>query len=288
MKKLIFSPPINKLYRHIQERLLSRIYQWKYAKQFEKVSVYVMFLGYPRSGHTLIGALLNAHPETCIAHELNALKFIQKGNTQNQLFAKIIGRNKWFNARNQMWTGYSYKVPNQWQGQFRRLKTIGDKRGGASSRRLTQHPELLDKLHQIIDKEIRIIHNQRNPFDNIATRARGGNIHRKAVDEQQLYKVIDEHFRDVATIDRILKSNKYQILTISHEDFLEDPILQLTKMCNFIGVEPYEDYLKDATSIVRKKAHKSRHNIHWPEDAKNLVMKEIAKYDFLQGYNFDN
>lgn len=263
-------------------------YQARYAPDFEQVPVYVMFLGYPRSGHTLIGALLNAHPETWIAHELNALKYVHKGLSRDAIFAKLIAQGKWFSARKEVWTGYSYKVPGQWQGRYRQLKAIGDKRGGASTRWITRHPDLLDRLHEVIDKDIRIIHNQRNPFDNITTRARGGNIYQREVDEATLNEEIAKHFRDVATINRLQKSGNYQILHMSHEAFVANPRQALIDMCEFIGVTPYPDYLTAALSIVRSSTNKSRHKIHWPEAAKQRVMEGIAQYDFLQGYTFDN
>ena len=38
-----------------------------------------MFIGYPRSGHSLIGSLLDVHPNAIVAHELDALKFVGAG-----------------------------------------------------------------------------------------------------------------------------------------------------------------------------------------------------------------
>jgi hypothetical protein len=35
-----------------------------------------MFIGYLRSGHSLIASLLDAHPNPIATHELDALKFV--------------------------------------------------------------------------------------------------------------------------------------------------------------------------------------------------------------------
>ena len=51
------------------------------AADFEKLQAYCMFIGYPRSGHSLVGSLLDAHPNIIIAHELNALQFVVAGCT---------------------------------------------------------------------------------------------------------------------------------------------------------------------------------------------------------------
>jgi len=57
--------------------LSSRINCRSTAALFDKVRTYVMFVGYPRSGHSLIGSLLDAHPNVVIAHEMDALQFVQ-------------------------------------------------------------------------------------------------------------------------------------------------------------------------------------------------------------------
>jgi hypothetical protein len=36
-----------------------------------------LFVGYSRSGHSLVGALLDAHPEIPVAYEANALKLVR-------------------------------------------------------------------------------------------------------------------------------------------------------------------------------------------------------------------
>lgn len=277
----------SKLSHYYQHRFMASRYEKKYSDFFDNVPVFVMFLGYPRSGHTLIGALLNAHPEVFISHELHVLKYIQQGCSRNEIFGKIIAQGKWFSSRGERWSGYSYKVPHQWQGCFKNLKVIGDKRGGASTRWLTQHPDLLNKLDQVIQKDIRIIHNQRNPYDNITTRTRGGNDYLRKANEGELYKHINKHFEDVNTIAKLLEKKQFNVLSLSHEEFVSDPKQAIITLCKFIGVEPYDDYIRDAISIVKKSTHKSRHSIFWPDKAKAKVMEQINKYDFLHGYVFD-
>ncbi len=278
----------SKLVHYYQHRFMAKRYENRYREDFEKVPVFVMFLGYPRSGHTLIGALLNAHPEVWISHELHVLKYIKNGNTRDEIFGKIIAQGKWFSARGECWSGYSYKVPRQWQGRFNNLKVIGDKRGGASTRWLTRYPDLLNKLEHVIQKDIRIIHNQRNPFDNITTRTRGGNEYLRETGEDELYKHINKHFKDVDTVARILENKQFNILNLSHEEFVSDPKQALITLCKFIGVDPYDDYIRDAVSIVKKSTHKSRHSIVWPEKTKSIVNEYINRYDFLHGYTFDD
>ena len=49
------------------------------SKDFERVESFCLFVGHRRTGHTLVRALLDAHPAMVISHELNALDLVQRG-----------------------------------------------------------------------------------------------------------------------------------------------------------------------------------------------------------------
>src|SRR5213594_4458109 len=107
---------------------------------FGDLQTYCMFIGYPMSGHSLIGALLDAHPNIVIAHELDVLRHIEEGFNKRQIYDLLL-ENSQISAEAGRVSGrksnvYSYAVPNQWQGRFEKLRVIGDKKGGGSTQRL--------------------------------------------------------------------------------------------------------------------------------------------------------
>ncbi len=138
---------------------------------FDNVRTYCMFIGYPRSGHTLISSLLDAHPNVIITNEIDKLEYIEKGFEKEKIFPLLLANSQSFASTGREWTGYSYQVPNQWQGKFKTLQVIGDKKGGTSTLRLFSKPELLRLLWETIDIEKKFIHVIRNPYDNISTLA---------------------------------------------------------------------------------------------------------------------
>jgi hypothetical protein len=247
-----------------------------------------MFIGYPRSGHSLIGAILDAHPNIILSHELDVLNFIQNTKSQKTIFSMIVARSQWFAKGGCVWRGYVYKVPNQWQGKYAELLVIGDKKGGASSKRLGSNSDLLLEIKGIIKKEMVLIHVIRNPFDNITTRARGGSHVMREVNDELLLESIQKHFRDVETISKIKKENKFSILDIYNEHFISDPKKEIIRMCNFLGVNNIsEEYLNDCASIVFASPKKTRNQINWKPEFIEMVHEQINKYDFLKGYSFD-
>ncbi len=42
-------------------------------RTFKEVKYFVQFMSFPRSGHSLIGSILDAHPQAIISHELNSM-----------------------------------------------------------------------------------------------------------------------------------------------------------------------------------------------------------------------
>lgn len=107
------------------------------------VQKFAMFFGYQRSGHTLTGALMDAHPNMIIGQEFNVLHFLGSHTHGMELLLEGLCRNSIAcadTARHQTgspWSchvantflGYSYRVPHGLQGVFTTdgVKVIGDK-----------------------------------------------------------------------------------------------------------------------------------------------------------------
>ena len=100
---------------------------------FDGVETFVMFIGYPRSGHSLIGSLLDAHPEIIVSHEYCLAECygseddLSRNITKYRLFYELYSlseRQALFSLRSPMDTrceengGYCYHVPGLWQGTY--------------------------------------------------------------------------------------------------------------------------------------------------------------------------
>lgn len=97
---------------------------------YDDVDTALLFIGYPRSRHTIVSAILDAHPNIMLSNEMNLIGTFDKHPEYSKIkmFDRITtlsyhqatkGRRSWTmngTARNYVRTGY--KVPNQWQGTF--------------------------------------------------------------------------------------------------------------------------------------------------------------------------
>jgi hypothetical protein len=249
-------------------------------ERFQDVSAFCLFVGYPRSGHSLIGALLDAHPDMIVAHELHVLRYLRYGFDRDQIFSLLLERSRQQAAAGREATGYSYRVPGQWQGRYRQLRVIGDKRGGGSIRKLCAHPHLLERLRRVVDVPLRFVHVLRNPFDNVASlyqRGRG----------RSLEACLDRYLamlEGVAELRGRLAAD--ELLDVRHEAFVADPRAELSRLCRFLSVEPGADYLDACAAIVWPEVQRRRDEICWPEPCRKRLEARIERHEVLEGYGF--
>lgn len=269
----------------------SSAFPWTYVESFlagrraratfQDVQSYVMFIGQPRSGTSLIGSLLNAHRHTLFCQELNALKYILRGYNRDQLYWLIHKRDEEFADGGRRWTGYDYEVPNQWQGRYEKLLVIGDKKAGCSSEIIRRHPHVVKMLEHRVGVPVRMVHVVRNPFDTITTISRKRN-------RTSLRKAARMYLERCETNWRLLEDRGEAIATIHLEDVIANPRQHLVDLARFIGVQPDEEYIDACAGLLFSEPRQTKASVDWPDDLIDMVIQRIDKYPFLRGYDFAN
>ena len=251
------------------------------AEFFRDIETYCMFVGYPRTGHSLIGSLLDAHPRIVIAHELDAVNLFKHGFSRNQVFHLLLENSKKMAAMGRRHSGYSYEVPHQWQGRFEKLQVLGDKKGATSAMHFYNDPGLLNFVINKVGKEVKLVHVIRNPYDVLATMTQRS-------PRRTLAMHIDIFFRLCSSIWR-LKSELHpdQVFDLRLESFIEAPKPHLERLCSFVGVRTDEQYLEDCASIVFKSPKKSRFDVQWDPTSVSKVRERMEEFSFLSGYAYN-
>jgi hypothetical protein len=251
----------------------------RYRAEFDRVGRFCLFVGYPRSGHSIVGALLNAHKDAVVSHELNVPPLILGGCTRDELYARILARAYWFNLRGNR-TNHDYRVPNGWQGRFDRLQVIGDKRGGAVTRCLAEHPDFLARVRTLVGVPLRLVHVVRNPFDNIAAISIW---HRLSLEDSAAY-----YFMHCATTARLGGfCAPEELSTMRHEDMIDHPRDVLSRLCDFLGLEASTEWLDACRSVVFPRATFTRRRVAWPPALVRDVERRASTCAFLDGYGLE-
>lgn len=251
------------------------------ARELDDVERFCLFIGHARSGHSLIGSLLNAHPEMVISHELDAVGYLSHGFGRRQLYWLILQRDAVFGEMDRTWTGYDYSVPGQHQGEFDRLRVIGDKRGRTTALELGAKPALLDRLRRTVGVPIRVVHVTRNPYDNIATEA----VRRRLTlaDATRWYE------RSCSAVDRVRPLlAPDELVDLGYESFTERPREGLAALCRFVGVEATDSYLDSCSGVVWPATKRRRDALDWTAEDRRRVEALIAGHPVLGTYTFDD
>ncbi|XP_078374246.1 uncharacterized protein LOC144657760 isoform X2 [Oculina patagonica] len=272
----------------------------------DAVQTFLIFIGYPRSGHTLISSLLDAHPNAIVANEFDVIGKWQEWDTANKnkyyLFNQL-----YLNSREESEIGYrsvtvphryNYSVPGQWQGRFdKRILVIGAKKGGKTTRQLMklQNMDVLKEIQQVLDIPFRFLHVVRNPYDNIATmllRAVGkrtnAELGEKINDPENLDKQIISYFA-LAERNNELKSRlPGEVHEIHSSELIKRPKETLLGICQFLHLTCDRQYIEDCSKRIFPEATKTRYSVMWTDKQKELVREKLQTFQSLKDYRFDD
>ena len=246
------------------------------------VERWCFFVGYARSGHTLVGSLLDAHPEIVISNELDAFRYLDHGFGRRQIYGLVLWHERVYGYGKQ---GFDYSVPGGHQGTASRLRVIGDKRGAATGFRLAGDVTLIDRARRTTGVPIRAIQHSRNPFDVIATNA--------TVESHDGTPRLVEAIRWFGMWSRNLEVARGALradeqLETRHERLVAAPVDELRRITAYLGVEAGPEYLERCGASVWESPRRSRHSVAWTDDQVDEVDALIRRYPWLDGYSFDS
>ena len=295
---------------------------------FDDIHTMALVSYFPRSGSSLLGYLLTAHPNMVVANEpaqqgerlyekapfiilLNYILYMDRVRYEDakkirsiQTLEETSGSNNSTERFYDQQERYIF-VPNQWQACCESLKVIGIKNSLPLAENLLVErviQKLRENLKRFKIRRLRFIFTVRNPYDMIATDVVywAGNKRMRTVTQDDISRMLDYKvkvsFPEMCeTGMRLFKlmqptdipNPAIDILINKHEELVASPAKQLTKLCKFLKLSYPSDYLKDCASVVRSKANKSRHELHWSDEQKEEVKKIIEEYDFFSGYDWD-
>lgn len=252
---------------------------WRRRKLFDDLATFCLFLGHSRSGSSLVGSLLSAHPSVVISHELDVLRYVQLGFRRRQVFHLILERDAWFSQTDRATkSGYQYEVPGLSQGQVGVLRVIGDKKAGNTANRLAGHPELLPRLRTVVGVPLRLVYVVRNPFDTVTTMSRKSG--------HGLQHSIDRFVAQCEVVERVRADSPDDLLAVRFEALVAQPQTSLAELCGFLGVDAPESYLDGCADIVRPGAPRRREEVPWDRGLVEDLEGHIRRFPLLAGYSF--
>jgi hypothetical protein len=149
------------------------------------------------------------------------------------------------------------------------------------------YPSVLDVLERKVGLAKRFVHVVRNPYDAITTTyfktvpapGSGAKVH--------LTREVRNFFVRCAAVELVeRKFGSDSIHFLHHERLIAEPSVQIRRICEFLGVEAFPDYLHDCAAILKKNPHQSRQLLEWPSQQIADVKAGMTRYHWLANYNF--
>lgn len=243
------------------------------AVHLPHLRVFLFFVGNPRSGTTLVRSLLDAHPEVVLGQELDALKYVARGDGWRALVARVMWNRLRF-SRNPVWNGYSYAV----SGSFRRapLRVIGDKKAARSADRLTLDPEVLQRLRRLSPVPVRVVHCVRHPLDVIASRT--------LANGRPLEWNADRYFELEETAAATCSLLGRDSCRVALEELIASPETHIQRIFKFLELECPPELISSCRALVFPRPRLTRESMRWPEPLLEKIEGQCRSVPHLRGY----
>jgi len=265
-------------YRRV-ERLTSRhrgrLAAWRPALARPKTLLF--FVGYSRSGHSLVASLLDAHPNMLVAHELHALKHLARGHGFAEIVRAIQYNSLFFKHFGRSYFGYDYEIAGQYQGTHTELLIIGDKKANGTGRILRRNPAIVEHLERTLPVPFIFLHVVRDPLDNIASRARRTGT--------SLEWAARGYFANAEAIEDLKRRHPDKVVELYLDDLIADPHATLTGLLRRLRITDIpQSYLRACAERVHREPSRTRDQVTWAAELRRSIQHRATAYGFLRRF----
>ena len=273
----------------------------------------LIFAGHQRSCHSIVGSIIDAHPNVIMAPKFNP--FVAYFDSPEDLPTKKKMFQNFYDAahrsmrangiRNRDSKGYTLAIEGLYQGTFKdKVDVIGSIKGEPNSILHSQHPEKFHSLFNILHKKvgvpIYVIRVIRNPYDMIATASLYEYYdHREVLDlkkqqsegklknrvhlDEQLEKFSRQYFTLLKGSEGVV-SLGHRHFDVSCEDLIVKPKGIIMDICDFLQLECSEDYVTKCAAKVFPSKSTTRKIVEWPSDILEYIQTSTKEFPYLKEY----
>lgn len=237
---------------------------------------FVLIVGNARSGSSLLGAALDAHPAAVVANETDGSRDLWRDLTGPEVLQRIYATAERNAAAGRPSEGYRYQIGPP-PGTKTDIRLAGDKTWNPAILMLHGNPGFLPSLEERLGVPVRLVHAIRNPFDTIAT------MHRRSgeslADRTRWYFM---HCDAAAALRERLPATRFR--ESHHADLLADPATELRRLCDFLELSHCDDHCSAVTKMLYDRPRRTADLVPWTASQVKAVASRITQFDFLHRY----
>jgi hypothetical protein len=245
---------------------------------------WITFIGHGRSGHTIVSAILDSHPNVRLSEEQKYIhKWYLEGWQRKRIIRHLLPTGQGRERKAKALPGSGAWV----DGENERL-AMGDKWGYDSVtlvRKAGAPVEILDQFTSHMGMELKVIHTIRDPYDNICAWVDSPKYQRMFGQGNQLYqKSIRQYVRFYGAADKLLKRHDH--FDLHNAEMCADPRKVITELAEYLELPVVEPWLTNAANSVFKKPNKRADRHDWPARwVRNIDERCITKWpEYFERY----
>lgn len=247
----------------------------------EDVVTTCLFIGPVKSGGSLVGAMLDAHPDIVMGDEVDLARLVRARISGDAMLAEFArsARREAMKGRvtARRLGGYSLEIRGWSQGSSERPRVVGSSRPGPTTRYLADTPGALARVIDMFsDRRFVFLHVIRRPEDSIAAMVlRSG---RDVVDAAA------DHARQCERLDWLRRQLGDSVYSVRYESLLDDCPGTLQGVVEFLGADPNGSYLDACSDLIDAGRAPESTQVSWNTAAVDIVEETVHTYDFLAPY----
>jgi Sulfotransferase domain len=241
-------------------------------------SHFALVVGNARSGTTIVGSILDAHPRIICANETRASNAHWTNLSAQEIVDEIISNVEMNHVNQRQSSGYSYKIETA-EKSFENIDVIADKIWNPTLLLLHGDRSLLTNLAQIIGCRILLVHCVRNPFDVIAT------MHQRS--GADLSDRCRWYFVHCEAAQALSEREDVEMITVYHEELLRNSQIEIERLYRFLGQETGLDIFSNVRRVLFPEARRTGQMVKWPSPVVDEIRSQMARFAFLQRYELD-
>jgi len=241
---------------------------------------WITFIGEGRSGHTIISAILDSHPNIRMGEERKSItRWIRNGRSREQIIndVKTCGQGK-ERKKVALPGSLTYEEP---------LLYLGDKCGWDAIQLLKRsevEDDIYDRFSEYMGMDVKIIHTVRDPRENISAYLQSPKYIRQFPTYNRRIQMCTRRYaRFYGRANRLL--TRYPHFNLYNEEFCLDTKKVITELCTFLDLPMVEPWFTNAVTSAFDKPHLRSTTVHWdPKWWDTIGWRIIDKYDFFERY----
>ena len=242
------------------EKITSRVS----VEQLGHIRQFVLFVGHAHSGHSIIGAILDAHPLVAIANEVNIVNLIRKYKLSKIQIESILLHYSFSGGKKKEWYNSEYKhnIEQSHQGETHIPHVIGDKKAGGTTRVLHVDYWVLSYIKSMYKDQLKVIFVNRNALDIVAA-------YSYYMKQKPCQFHVDRYFENLTVVKKIKNFlSPSSFIEVDQSKFIKNPHAETKRLFDFINIKTQKHEIDSWVAHVKKNIKGKSKQIYIPDKLK--------------------